>query len=80
MGVFDKNSSAGLREKYNHAIQTAKSLRMQGGAEERDGKLHFNGHPFVEHFKFGMPVGPFGEKGDEPWLRATLFVPSWGRK
>ena len=43
MGAFDKNSSAGLREKYNHAIQTAKSLRMQGGAEERDGKLHFNG-------------------------------------
>jgi len=43
MGVFDKTSSAGLREKYNHAIQTAKSLRMQGGAEERDGKLYFNG-------------------------------------
>jgi LysM repeat protein len=32
-----------LREKYDHAIQVAKSLRMQGGAEERDGKLHFNG-------------------------------------
>jgi nucleoid-associated protein YgaU len=32
-----------LREKYNHAIQTAKNLRFQGGAEERDGKLHFNG-------------------------------------
>jgi LysM repeat protein len=43
MGVFDNKSSAGLREKYNHAIQTAKSLRMQGGAEERDGKLYFNG-------------------------------------
>jgi len=43
MGVFDKTSSAGLREKYNHAIQTAKSLHMQGGAEERDGKLYFNG-------------------------------------
>ena len=43
MGIFDKNSSAGLREKYNHAIQTAKSLHMQGGAEERDGKLCFNG-------------------------------------
>jgi nucleoid-associated protein YgaU len=43
MGVFDKSSSAGLREKYNHAIQTAKSLRMQGGAEEREGKLYFNG-------------------------------------
>ncbi len=33
----------GLREKYNHAIQTAKNFRMQGGAEERDGKLHFKG-------------------------------------
>ena len=43
MSVFDKKSSAGLREKYDHAIQTAKSLHMQGGAEERDGKLYFNG-------------------------------------
>ena len=33
----------GLRDKYNHAIQTAKNFRMQGGAEERDGKLHFKG-------------------------------------
>jgi nucleoid-associated protein YgaU len=32
-----------LREKYNHAIQTAKNFHMQGGAEERDGKLHFKG-------------------------------------
>jgi nucleoid-associated protein YgaU len=32
-----------LREKYHHAIETAKNLRFQGGAEERDGKLHFNG-------------------------------------
>ena len=32
-----------LREKYNHAIQTAKSVGMQGSAEERDGKLHFKG-------------------------------------
>lgn len=43
MGAFDKKSSGGLREKYNHAIQTAKSLRMQGSADERDGKLYFNG-------------------------------------
>jgi LysM repeat protein len=43
MSVFDKKSSVGLREKYNHAIQTAKSLHMQGDAEERDGKLYFNG-------------------------------------
>jgi LysM repeat protein len=33
----------GLRDKYNHAVQTAKSLRMDGAAEERDGKLFFNG-------------------------------------
>ena len=33
----------GLRDKYNHAIQTAKGFRMQGAAEERDGKLHFKG-------------------------------------
>src|SRR5215510_12947654 len=43
MGVFDKTSSAGLREKYNQAIQTAKSLRMDGSDDERDGKLYFNG-------------------------------------
>jgi nucleoid-associated protein YgaU len=32
-----------LRTKYDHAIQTAKSLHMDGAAEERDGKLHFHG-------------------------------------
>jgi nucleoid-associated protein YgaU len=33
----------GLRDKYSHAIQTAKDLRMQGSAEEREGKLYFKG-------------------------------------
>ena len=33
----------GLRDKYNYAIQTAKNLRMQGSADERDGKLYFHG-------------------------------------
>jgi LysM repeat protein len=33
----------GLREKYNYAIQTAKQLRFDGSAEERNGKLHFVG-------------------------------------
>jgi nucleoid-associated protein YgaU len=33
----------GLRDKYSHAIQTAKQLRFDGAAEERDGKLHFRG-------------------------------------
>jgi LysM repeat protein len=32
-----------LRDKYNHAIQTAKQLRMDGSADERDGRLHFHG-------------------------------------
>jgi nucleoid-associated protein YgaU len=32
-----------LRDKYNHAIQTAKGFRMDGSAEERDGKLYFKG-------------------------------------
>jgi nucleoid-associated protein YgaU len=32
-----------LRDKYNHAIQVAKNLRMEGAAEEKEGKLHFRG-------------------------------------
>jgi len=32
-----------LRDKYQQAINTAKGFRMDGSAEERDGKLHFNG-------------------------------------
>ena len=32
-----------LRDKYTHAIQTAKNFRMDGSAQERDGKLHFTG-------------------------------------
>ena len=32
-----------LREKYGSAIQTAKQLRFDGSAEEREGKLHFVG-------------------------------------
>jgi nucleoid-associated protein YgaU len=32
-----------LRDKYNHAIQVAKGFRMQGSADERDGKLYFKG-------------------------------------
>ena len=33
----------GLRDKYSYAIQTAKNFRMQGSADERDGKLYFHG-------------------------------------
>ena len=43
MALFDKKSSGNLREKYNHAVQTAKGFRMDGSADERDGKLHFSG-------------------------------------
>jgi nucleoid-associated protein YgaU len=44
MALFDsKKGGASLREKYNHAVQTAKSLRMDGSADERDGKLYVNG-------------------------------------
>ena len=32
-----------LREKYSHAIQTAKNFKMDGSAQEKDGKLQFSG-------------------------------------
>ena len=32
-----------LRDKYQQAIETAKGFRMEGSADERDGKLHFKG-------------------------------------
>ena len=32
-----------MRQKYDKAIQVAKSLRMQGSAEERNGKLYLTG-------------------------------------
>jgi LysM repeat protein len=33
----------GLRDKYNYAVTTAKNLRMDGSADERDGKLNIHG-------------------------------------
>jgi nucleoid-associated protein YgaU len=39
----EEESTMGLRDKYSQAIQTAKSIGMQGQAEERDGKLYFSG-------------------------------------
>jgi LysM repeat protein len=46
-GVFPigkvREGAMTLRDKYNHAIQTAKQLKFQGAADERDGKLHFHG-------------------------------------
>ena len=38
-----EDNPMGLRDKYSYAIQTAKDLRMQGAAEEREGKLYFKG-------------------------------------
>jgi nucleoid-associated protein YgaU len=32
-----------LREKYSEAVQAAKNFRMDGSAQEKDGKLHFTG-------------------------------------
>ena len=53
-----------LREKYNHAIQTAKGFQMQGSADERDGKLHFNGTVRTQ------------EEANKIW-DAIKTVPSW---
>ena len=53
-----------LRTKYNHAIQTAKSLRMDGAAEERDGKLYFHG------------VVKSEDEKNEIW-NAIKTVPDW---
>jgi len=38
-----RRHNMGLRGKYAYAIQTAKDLRMQGSADEREGKLYFKG-------------------------------------
>ena len=56
-----------LREKYNHAIQTAKSFGMQGAAEERDGKLYFKG------------TVPSQDQANKIW-DAIKTVPSWQKE
>jgi len=53
-----------LRDKYAHAIQTAKNLRMDGSAEERDGKLHFTGTTQTQ------------DEANQIW-DAIKTVPSW---
>jgi nucleoid-associated protein YgaU len=53
-----------LREKYNSAIQTAKTLGFQGGAEERDGKLYFKGTTQTQ------------DQANKIW-DAIKTVPSW---
>jgi len=53
-----------LRDKYSAAIQVAKSVGMQGGADEKDGKLHFKGTVTSEDQK------------NQIWT-ALKAVPSW---
>jgi nucleoid-associated protein YgaU len=53
----------GLRDTYAHAIQTAKG-KFHGGAEERDGKLHFKGTVATEAEK------------NEIWS-AIKTIPTW---
>jgi nucleoid-associated protein YgaU len=57
----------GLREKYSYAIQTAKGFRMDGSAEERDGKLYFKG-----------TVGS-QEDANKIW-DAIKTIPDWSRE
>jgi nucleoid-associated protein YgaU len=53
-----------LRDKYNHAIQTAKNFKMDGSAEEREGKLHFKGKVQTQ------------DQANKIW-DAIKTVPSW---
>ncbi len=54
-----------LRTKYNHAVQVAKSLRMEGSAQEKEGKLHVVGTVKSE------------EEKNQIW-NALKTVPDWG--
>src|SRR5437762_3178202 len=53
-----------MRQKYDKAIQVAKGLRMQGSADERDGKLYFTG------------VVKSEDEKNEIW-NALKTVPDW---
>lgn len=53
-----------LRDKYTHAIQVAKGFRMEGSAEERDGKLYFKGTTATQ------------DEANEIW-DAIKTVPTW---
>ena len=57
----------GLREKYNDAIQTAKNVRMQGSADERDGKLYFHGTVQTQ------------DEANQIWT-AIKTIPDWPRE
>src|SRR5258706_15685838 len=53
-----------LQGKYTYAIQTAKDFQMQGGAEERDGKLYFKGTVDTQ------------EQANKIW-DAIMTIPDW---
>ena len=57
----------GLRDKYSYAIQTAKDFRMDGSAEERDGKLHFKG------------IVQSQEQANKIW-DAIKTIPTWSQE
>ena len=59
-----EDENMALREKYNYAIQTAKNFHMEGGAEERDGKLHFKG------------TVPTQDEANKIW-DAIKTIPTW---
>jgi nucleoid-associated protein YgaU len=61
---LDRRFEMGLREKYDYAIQTAKKLRMQGSADERDGKLYFHGTVDTQ------------DQANEIW-NAIKTIPDW---
>ena len=54
----------GLRDKYSYAIQTAKNVRMEGSADERDGKLYFHGTVSTQ------------EEANQIWT-AIKTIPDW---
>jgi LysM repeat protein len=53
-----------LRGRYKYAIETAKSFGMDGSAEERDGKLYFNGRVQTQ------------EQANKIW-DAIKTIPTW---
>jgi nucleoid-associated protein YgaU len=57
----------GLRDKYHDAIETAKGFRMDGSAEERDGKLYFKG------------TVPSQDEANRIW-DAIKTVPTWSQE
>src|SRR3954465_15274634 len=60
----EKEHPMGLRDKYAYAIQTAKGVKMQGAAEEREGKLYFHGTVSTE------------DEVNEIW-NAIKTIPDW---